>query len=215
MFSRDQLKRASTLSQSLGKKGKRWTNKQRRVLAASVTGTFDHIRILPLFVAAQALRAKLYTWELTCPHFKVMFESIIFLFPFAGICDVSSLDGRISNSASFISSDPVKAYPRTNLGRHDQIILNSHWVICRYHATKRHPKKTHMMLLMVQKSCQQLRLVVYPIICKVFYIPGGWPWDFFHQQYINSNYLASTSAFHILFPRLPISRLVTMPTTRQ
>ena len=24
----------------------------------------------------------------------------------------------------------------------------------------------------------QLRLVVYPIIYRVLYIPGGWPWDF-------------------------------------
>ncbi len=24
----------------------------------------------------------------------------------------------------------------------------------------------------------QLRLVVYPIIYKALYIPGGWPWDF-------------------------------------
>ena len=25
--------------------------------------------------------------------------------------------------------------------------------------------------------------VVYPIIYMVLYIPSGWPWDFFHQQY--------------------------------
>ena len=39
---------------------------------------------------------------------------------------------------------------------------------------------------MVQKSGDhQLRLVVYPMICKDFStIPGGWFWDFWnHQQY--------------------------------
>ena len=39
--------------------------------------------------------------------------------------------------------------------------------------------------LMVQKSSDhQLRLVVYPIIFKVLYIPGGA--DFLHQQYYSS-----------------------------
>ena len=28
--------------------------------------------------------------------------------------------------------------------------------------------------------------VVYPIIYGVLYIPGGWEWDFFHQQYFDS-----------------------------
>ena len=29
-----------------------------------------------------------------------------------------------------------------------------------------------------KNPANQLRLVVYPIIYKVLYIPGGWPWDF-------------------------------------
>ena len=38
-----------------------------------------------------------------------------------------------------------------------------------------------LALLMLQKpSIHQLRLVVYPMISRVLYIPGGWPWDFFH-----------------------------------
>ena len=28
------------------------------------------------------------------------------------------------------------------------------------------------------RKTHQLRLVVYPVICKVVFIPGGWPWDF-------------------------------------
>ena len=35
---------------------------------------------------------------------------------------------------------------------------------------------THTLL--VEEILHQLRLVVYPIIYKVLYIPGGWPWDF-------------------------------------
>ena len=36
------------------------------------------------------------------------------------------------------------------------------------------PKMKSVMLLMVQKSCvHQLRLVVYPVIYQVLYIPGG------------------------------------------
>ena len=44
---------------------------------------------------------------------------------------------------------------------------------------------------MVQKSgVHQLRLVVYPIIYHgIFYIPGGWPWDFWT---INSTCKSST-----------------------
>jgi len=36
-------------------------------------------------------------------------------------------------------------------------------------------------------------LVVYPTIHKVPYIPSGWPWDFFHQQYPTN--LASITGF--------------------
>jgi len=36
----------------------------------------------------------------------------------------------------------------------------------------------------------QLRLVVYPLMYKVLYIPGGYP-DFFHQQYDDSTSLSS------------------------
>ena len=39
------------------------------------------------------------------------------------------------------------------------------------------PTKIHNILLMA-KILHQLRLAVYRIICRVFYIPGGWPWDF-------------------------------------
>ena len=28
-----------------------------------------------------------------------------------------------------------------------------------------------------------MRLIAYPVVDRVSYIPGGWPWDFFHQQY--------------------------------
>ena len=35
-----------------------------------------------------------------------------------------------------------------------------------------------------RNPANQLRLVVYPIIYKVLYIPSGWPWDFSHQQYV-------------------------------
>ena len=33
-----------------------------------------------------------------------------------------------------------------------------------------------------RNPANQLRLVVFPTIYKVLYIPGGWPWDFGHQQ---------------------------------
>ena len=39
------------------------------------------------------------------------------------------------------------------------------------------------ILLMEESGDHQLRLVVYPTIYMVLYIPGGWEWDFFHQQY--------------------------------
>ena len=36
-----------------------------------------------------------------------------------------------------------------------------------------------MLLLMAEiRRFHQLRLVVYPIIYMVLYIPGGWEWDF-------------------------------------
>ena len=35
-----------------------------------------------------------------------------------------------------------------------------------------------------RNPANQLRLVVYPIVYKALYIPGGWEWDFFHQQYV-------------------------------
>ena len=34
------------------------------------------------------------------------------------------------------------------------------------------------MVLLIDELLQQLRLVVDPTICKVLFIPGGWPWDF-------------------------------------
>ena len=47
-----------------------------------------------------------------------------------------------------------------------------------------------VLLLMVQKSSTRLRLVVYPsIYYRVLYIPGGWPWDFFHPQYFETAYI--------------------------
>ncbi len=39
-----------------------------------------------------------------------------------------------------------------------------------------------VMLLLMAEILHQLRLVVYPIIYRVSYIPGGWEWDFNHQQ---------------------------------
>ena len=27
-------------------------------------------------------------------------------------------------------------------------------------------------------------MVNIPLFCRVLYISGGWPWDFFHQQYV-------------------------------
>ena len=38
-------------------------------------------------------------------------------------------------------------------------------------------------LLLMAEILHQLRLVAYPIIYMVLYIPGGWEWDFSHQQY--------------------------------
>ncbi len=36
---------------------------------------------------------------------------------------------------------------------------------------------------------EEIRLTIwygkYPIIFRVLYIPGGWEWDFFHQQYFS------------------------------
>ena len=38
-------------------------------------------------------------------------------------------------------------------------------------------------LLMAEiRQTHQLRLVVYLIIYRCLYIPGGWEWDFFHPQ---------------------------------
>ena len=40
-----------------------------------------------------------------------------------------------------------------------------------------------VLILLMEEILHQLRLVVYPIIClQGVYIPGGWEWDFFHQQ---------------------------------
>ena len=45
-----------------------------------------------------------------------------------------------------------------------------------------------LSLLMVQTSGDhQLRLVVYPIIYRVLYIPGGWPWDFWTINSMTAN----------------------------
>ena len=36
-----------------------------------------------------------------------------------------------------------------------------------------------MKLWSMEEILHQLRLVVYPIVYRVFYMPGGWEWDFF------------------------------------
>ena len=47
-------------------------------------------------------------------------------------------------------------------------------------------------------STHQLRLVDDPIIYKVLStIPGGWPWDFFHQQY-HSSYTQKVNSSHCI-----------------
>ena len=38
-------------------------------------------------------------------------------------------------------------------------------------------------ILLMEEILHQLKLVVYPIIYRVLYIPRGWEWDFFHQSY--------------------------------
>ena len=43
----------------------------------------------------------------------------------------------------------------------------------------------HTILLM-EEILHQLRLVVYPMIYQVLYIRGGWEWDFFHQESLES-----------------------------
>ena len=46
----------------------------------------------------------------------------------------------------------------------------------------------------------QLRLVVHPMIYSVSYIPGGWPWDFNHQQK-HENFLSASygGLEHLIF----------------
>ena len=41
------------------------------------------------------------------------------------------------------------------------------------------------MVLLMEEIVHQLRLVVYPIIYRVLYIPGGWPWDFWTINSMN------------------------------
>ena len=54
------------------------------------------------------------------------------------------------------------------------------------------------LLLMVQKSgVHQLiwQTSKHPIIYRVLYIPGGWEWDFFHQQYQIAKRTAPTASW--------------------
>ena len=70
-----------------------------------------------------------------------------------------------------------------------------------------HPQKSfsssklqQVILLMVQKSrLHQLRLVSNPIIYKVLYISGGWPWDSSQQQYhFGKNKWCSSWVLHLV-----------------
>ena len=66
---------------------------------------------------------------------------------------------------------------------------------------------------MVQKSgVHQLRLVVYPIVYKVFYIPGGWEWDFWtincstqQETFPKGNLIFQPSMLDMLVFRVVIS----------
>ena len=65
-----------------------------------------------------------------------------------------------------------------------------HWISpkwCTYHKW--------LILLMVQNSANRSRLVVYPIIFRVFYIPGGWPGDFWT---INRIFKPNMLSWHFL-----------------
>ena len=49
------------------------------------------------------------------------------------------------------------------------------------------PKKRHSIKTVDGRNlANQLRLVVYPIIYKVLYIPDGFSPDFLHQQYVSN-----------------------------
>ena len=39
-----------------------------------------------------------------------------------------------------------------------------------------------LVILLMAEILHQLRLVVYLMIYRVLYIPGGWEWDFLHQH---------------------------------
>ena len=66
------------------------------------------------------------------------------------------------------------------------------------------PKKKHLTCVAShtvdgKNLANQLRLVVYPIIYRVFYIPGGWLWDFLSSAGITRN--------PTLFPLFLMARL--------
>jgi len=98
---------------------------------------------------------------------------------------MSSLHWKTKRSAKTQTAPPCRWY----IGSHQQHLSLGHYII--------NPNK--VLLLMVQESCvHQLRLVVYPINCRVSYIPGGAGFQPINS--IKGKSLKNTIHLHCLIP---------------